>query len=110
MKMSDLIRLLPTFEFSNKPDKGYTIYVPLRDLVDVFERNNLKIETKIPEKVRGEVIKDLDEVLQMLGDGPRCLSCGYKIKEFDTLYEGYGCPKCESPLVVVVNKVGEEEN
>jgi len=36
-----------------------------------------------------------------------CLSCGYAGEELQgehpDLYEGYGCPKCESPLVVIVS-------
>jgi len=46
MKLTDLIRLLPTFEFPTEPERGYRIYIPLADLVDVFERNNLTVVSK----------------------------------------------------------------
>jgi len=32
-----------------------------------------------------------------------CLSCGYVLSEYDELYEGYGCPRCKSPLVVKID-------
>lgn len=36
-----------------------------------------------------------------------CLSCGYDGDdiqgEYPDLYEGYGCPKCHSPLVVKIS-------
>ena len=49
MKVTDLIRLLPCFEFPMEPDGGYRIYIPLADLIDVFERNNLTVVSKIGE-------------------------------------------------------------
>jgi len=37
-----------------------------------------------------------------------CLSCGYKGEDiqgkYPDLYEGYGCPKCHSPFVVIITK------
>ena len=44
-----------------------------------------------------------DTLKKLLKEGKTtCLSCGYKLQPNDELYEGYGCPKCESPLVVKV--------
>lgn len=34
----------------------------------------------------------------------RCLSCGYEPEELEGLYRGYGCPACESPLVVQISE------
>lgn len=33
----------------------------------------------------------------------RCLRCGYEPDEYEGLYRGYGCPRCESPLVVQIS-------
>ena len=41
-----------------------------------------------------------------------CLSCGYDGEdiqgEHPDLYEGYGCPKCHSPLVVIIEEIKKD--
>ena len=47
-----------------------------------------------------------EETMKKLKEGKTvCLSCEYELQEDDELYEGYGCPKCQSPLVVKVERV-----
>lgn len=51
-------------------------------------------QAKLPKKIR----KALDEGKTI------CLSCGKPLVEGEDLYEGYGCPYCQSPLVVKAEK------
>ena len=47
MRITDIIKLLPCFDVPlDRPDEGYRVYVPLGDLIDVFERNNLIVVSK----------------------------------------------------------------
>ena len=45
MNVADLIKLLPAFLFPSPPGKGFVMYVPLKDLIDVFERNDILLIT-----------------------------------------------------------------
>jgi len=46
MKAMEFIGLLSTFRIPRTPDKGYTIMVPLREIIEVFEKNNLIVVSK----------------------------------------------------------------
>ena len=43
MKAMDFIRLLSTFRIPRTPDKGYTIMVPLMEIIEVLEKNDLEV-------------------------------------------------------------------
>lgn len=50
-----------------------------------------------------------DDIKKLLEEGKTvCLSCGYHGEdiqgEYPNLHEGYGCPRCHSPFVVVAEK------
>ena len=43
MKVMEYIRLLSTFRIPRTPDKGYTVMVPLMEIIETLEKNNLII-------------------------------------------------------------------
>ncbi len=46
MRAMEFIGLLSTFRVPRSPDKGYTIMIPLREIIEVFEKNNLIVVSK----------------------------------------------------------------
>lgn len=51
MKFNDFLRLVPTFQMAmDPPDEGYRIVVPLADIIDALERNDLEICMKSERK------------------------------------------------------------
>jgi len=62
---------------------------------------------KILEKLEGLLVEPSKEKPRTV-----CLSCGYDGDDIQgdnaDLYEGYGCPKCHSPLVVIVEESKEK--
>ena len=50
MKAMDFVGLLNTFRIPRTPDKGYTIMVPLMEIIETLEKNNLVICTESERK------------------------------------------------------------
>ncbi len=50
MKAMEFLRLLSTFRVPRTPDKGYTIMVPLMEIIETLEKNNLEICTESERK------------------------------------------------------------
>jgi len=86
MRAMEFIGLLSTFRVPSTPAKGYTIMVPLREIIEVFEKNNLIVVSKdewaqmgieeliqrtptemtqSPEEAETEVIHEQDERIEV---------------------------------------------